>query len=160
MNLVCNAQTVKNEADTSAGEPIYFLDENLITGNDLKTVDPKDLAAVEILKDSTAISRMGNAGRFGVIFITTKKHAREKYQAYFKSKSDEFARIVPTAEEENRVVYILNDKILKDGCEADLMFINDSNFLDLNIIDSQQLRKNYIIRDKKFGIVVHTVNQN
>jgi TonB-linked SusC/RagA family outer membrane protein len=53
-------------------EPLYVID-GFIGGGDLRSINPADIASVEILKDATATSIYGSRGANGVILVTTKK---------------------------------------------------------------------------------------
>jgi hypothetical protein len=122
----------------------------------LPSINPNDIAAVVVYKDTTAIKILGNDGKNGVIYITTIEHARKKYIDYFRSKSTEYSDIVHTIDDELNVVYILNNNILGKVNAGDLYLIDDTNYVDLKIINEEELQKEYNILDKKFGIIIKT----
>lgn len=140
-------------------EPLFFLDSVNVNSGVLKLYQPTDIAAVTVYKDTNAIKIAGEKGKFGVIYITTKNYARNRYWAYFKSKSTDYIKAAPSIKEENNVIYILNDKILEKNFEGDLFFIDNKNFVDLKVIDQKSLQENYNISDKKFGIVIRTTKK-
>jgi hypothetical protein len=140
-------------------EPIYYINNIQVNKGVLSYYNPNEIAAVEVLKDSSAIKNAGEKGKNGVIYITTKVYARKKYWKYFCSKSNDFAKAVPNIEEEDEVCYILNGKILESNFEGDLFFIDDSNFVELKVIDKNELKTNYSIKNKKWGVVIKTNRQ-
>lgn len=142
-----------------SNEPIYYLDNIKVNKGVLSFYSPNEIAAVEVLKDSSAIKNEGEKGKNGVIYITTKAHARDTYWKYFCSKSNDFAKAVPNIEAEDEVCYILNGKILENNFEGDLFFIDDSNFIELKVIDKNELKTNYSVKNKKWGVVIKTNRQ-
>jgi len=156
INVLCSSQSLNNVNKFVTIEPIYFLDEVRINSEDVQKINPNDLAAIEVLKDSTAINKLGNEGKNGVIYITTITFAREKYIEYLKSKSSEYANVVQSIDDEKNVVYILNNKILGKENAGDLYLIDDTKFVDLKIINEVELEKEYNILDKRIGIIITT----
>ncbi len=140
-------------------EPLFYLDSINVNSGVLNLYQPNDIAAVTVYKDSNAIKIAGERGKFGVIYITTKNYARDRYWTYFKSKSSDYTKAVPSIKAEDNVVYILNDKILEKDFEGDLFFIDNKNFVDLKVINKKSLQENYNIVDKKFGVIIRTTKK-
>ena len=62
-------------ADTvtaTTNKPLIVIDGKVFKG-DLKTIDPKTIKSVDILKGKDATAIYGAAGKNGVMLITTKK---------------------------------------------------------------------------------------
>lgn len=137
-------------------DPVYFIDSVNVTRIELQEYQPTDIAVVTVYKDSNAIKLVGEQGKSGAVYVETKMFARNKYWKFFKTKSAEYLKIVPTPQSDSSVIYILNDKVLKTNFEGDLSGIDDNNFIELNIIDKQKLNKDYKISDKSFGVIVRT----
>jgi hypothetical protein len=138
-------------------EPVYFIDSIRTNLAFLEEAyKPSDFAFVTVYKDSNAIKIGGKEAKNGVIYVITKSFARQSYWAYFKSKSPEYLKNVPDLKSEKDVIYILNGKTLTENYEGDLYNINDTNFIELNFIDKKQLKGNYNISNKKFGILIKT----
>ena len=57
----------------ASSAPLYVVDGIPLTGGDLSSIDPSDIATTTILKDATATSLYGSRGANGVVLITTKK---------------------------------------------------------------------------------------
>lgn len=56
---------------SSSSEPLYVVDG--YAGADISTLDPNDIASMQILKDASAVAIYGSRGANGVIIITTKR---------------------------------------------------------------------------------------
>lgn len=135
-------------------QPLYFVDSTLVTAAELNVINPNDIAAIDVYKDSSAFKLAGDRGKFGIIYIETKKFARRKYWSFFVSRSDAYSRLVPTSDGDSTVIYILNNNVLKKGFEYDLSKINDQTFVSLNIIDAGMLQKDYNVSDRPIGVVI------
>lgn len=65
-------------------QPLVIIDG--VVGGDINSVDPNDIASMDILKDGGAAAIYGTRGSTGVIIITTKTGAKDKsavsYNAY------------------------------------------------------------------------------
>ena len=122
----------------------------------MQEYQPTDIAVVTVYKDSNAIKLVGEQGRFGAVYVETKKFARSRYWNFFKSKSAEYFKTVPTLQSDSSVIYILNGKILKTNFEGDLSGIDETTFIDLEVIDKRKLTKDYNISDKAFGVIIRT----
>jgi hypothetical protein len=139
------------EEDT---DPVFFIDSVRVNKRVLQDYDASEIAMVTVYKDSSAVKRMGAAAKNGLIYIETKDFAKNRYWNYFKSKSDQYSKLVPSVEGDIHVQYILNKKVLKENYEGDLAAINDTVFKGLQIITKQQLITDYGIKDKDLGVVV------
>jgi hypothetical protein len=137
-------------------DPVLFLDSVNITRVDMLGYNPNDIAEVVVYKDTNAIRLVGEQGKFGVVYVETKKFARNKYWNYFKSKSADYLKVVPAPESDSSVIYILNGEILKTNFEWKLAKIDDKNFIRLDIIDQQKLEKYFSISGKSFGVIIRT----
>ena len=139
-----------------ANEPVYFLDSVRVNAGVLKNYEPKEIAFINVYKGEHALEIAGKEAKNGVIYIMTKEFARDKYFDYFSSKSPEYKKSVPDLKTETEVVYILNNKILHENQESDLVVIDDSSFIELGIINSSRLKKEFHISGKKIGVVIKT----
>lgn len=157
--MSCYAALNKNETlqlfDDS--QPILFVDSIRTNMAFIKEVyEPTDIALISVYKDSSATRLLGREAKNGVVYITTKSFARDKYWEYFKSKSAEYATRVPDMGKETTIQYLLNGKALTENQEGSLFTINDENFVTLRFIDRKQLKKDYNIADKKLGVLIET----
>ncbi|HMC85120.1 MAG TPA: hypothetical protein VKI61_06320 [Chitinophagaceae bacterium] len=139
----------------STDEPMYFIDSIRTNKAFLEEAyQPSEIAFVSIYKDSNAIKIAGKEAKNGVVYVITKSFARHHLWNYFKSKSLDYLKEVPDLDTESKIVYILNGNALGSNYEGQLFDINDSNFLELTIIDKKQLKADYNISDKKLGVVI------
>lgn len=73
---------VRGSASVSANnDPLYVLDGVPIS--DLGSINPGDIASIEILKDAASAAIYGSRGSNGVVLITTKKGAEGKPKIQF-----------------------------------------------------------------------------
>lgn len=59
-------------------EPLYVIDGVPLSAENFKSIDPKDIESISVLKDAGATSIYGNRGANGVIIVKTKKPLTEK----------------------------------------------------------------------------------
>lgn len=161
IDLVMSCYSVYHKSESftlfPADEPMYFIDSIRTNKAFLEEAyQPSEIAFVSVYKDSNAIKIAGQKAKNGVIYITTKSFARERYWSYFKSKSQEYLQNVPDLEAEKEVIYILNGKALTENYESDLFNVNDSNFIDMSLIDKKQLKNKYNISGKKLAFLIKT----
>ena len=135
-------------------DPVFFIDSVNVTRIELQQYKPADIAFVTVYKDTNAIKLVGEQGKFGAVYIETKKFARNRYWRFLSGKSASYLKTVPTPQSDSMVVYILNAKVLKKNLETDLAGIDDRSFIELTIIDKDQLKRDYNIQDKTFGVVI------
>ncbi|MBV6644507.1 MAG: TonB-dependent receptor [Cyclobacteriaceae bacterium] len=64
---------------TAGNEPLYVVD-GFIGAGDLNSINPNDIASIEILKDASATAIYGARGANGVVLITTKNGKSGKMQ--------------------------------------------------------------------------------
>lgn len=147
-------ERANNRYKQLGNEPVFFIDSVNVTRIELQQYQPTDIVAITVYKDANAIRLLGEQGKYGAVYVKTKKFAKNRYWNYFKSKSPMYLRAVPTPESDSSVVYILNGKVQATNFEGDLSAIDDSNFIELAVIDKQALNKQYGIKDKEFGIII------
>jgi hypothetical protein len=145
------ASNVRKKALT---EPLFYVDSLEVSKDQLQQYQPEDIAIITVYKDTSAIKLLGPKGKDGVIYMQTKKYARNLYWHFFKSKSRDYLKVVPSPQEDKSVVYIVNKKILATNYEGDLSRINQNTLVDLMVIDSQELKKKYGVKGKKYGVVI------
>jgi hypothetical protein len=155
-SLTASGQKPKKVIKKLGADPIFYIDSVNVDKGDLKNSNPADIAAVTVYKDSEAIRIAGPDGKDGAVYIETKVFARKRYWAFFSSKSEEYAKIVPNPESDTSVQYFLNKRVLKSNFEGDLALINDSTFKKITIFDKQTLQAQYKITDKEYGVLIES----
>jgi hypothetical protein len=161
VDLVMSCYSISHKSESFTlfppDEPMYFIDSIRTNKAFLEEAyKPSEIAFVSVYKDGKAIKIAGQEAKNGVIYITTKSFARQRYWSYFKSKSPEYLQNVPDLEAEKEVTYILNGKVLSENYESDLFNVNDSNFIELSLIDKKMLKSKYNISNKKLGFLIKT----
>lgn len=146
-----NKTTVVFEDDSK--DPVFYIDSIHVNKTVLQNYNPDEIASITVYKGLDATKRMKLATN-GLIYIETKNFAKERYWEYFKSKSDEYVRIVPSPKSDANIQYILNKKVLKDNFEGDLASINDTVFKSIQVIDKETLEKNYNVFNKDYGVII------
>lgn len=68
----------------AGNEPLYVVDG--FVGANISTVNPNDIASIEILKDASAVSIYGARGSNGVVLITTKKGRSGEQEVRFTAE--------------------------------------------------------------------------
>ena len=135
-------------------DPVFFLDSVRVTKSDLMKYEPNQIGSVTVYKDKSAWDKFGSEAVNGLIYIETKDFAKKRYWSFLCSKSTEYKILVPEPSKDAKVVYILNNKVLKENFEGDLASIDNENFVDIKIIDSELLKSDFDIIDKKGGVVI------
>lgn len=69
---------------TGSNDPLYVVDG--FVGADFNTINPDDIADIQILKDAAATAPYGSRGANGVVIITTKKGTKGKVNLSFTSR--------------------------------------------------------------------------
>jgi hypothetical protein len=89
ITISASAQEIKNVLDTTKvtsrdfsfgirrnaidlNSPLFLLGEEEIKQDQLLRIKPDDISSVTVLKDSTAVARYGDKGKFGVVIIEMK----------------------------------------------------------------------------------------
>jgi len=84
-----------NNSIQFGGNPIYVVD-GLIVEDAINTLNPDDVASIDVLKDASATALYGSRGANGVIVITTKKGSGEgqvNYTGWYGVQ--EFSKQIP-----------------------------------------------------------------
>lgn len=150
--MLCGSIAVWAQTPTAANIPLFFIDGVKVDRNGLNKVNPDDIAMLTVLKQKTAESLYGEAGKDGVVLVETKAFVRKRYIKYLSSKSAEYAKL--TTADDTNIKYIINGEVqLKDFVDA-LDNIVDSTFMSVTIIDKTKLTSDYNVSDKPYGAVI------
>lgn len=144
-------------AQQPAYEPIYVLDSIKAKPDTFKTINPKDISTVSVIKDATAIELLGKEGTNGIIYIETKTFAKKRFWKYFSKKSGDYKATFPTLNSDTSAAYIINGDYVAENYEGDLASITDKNLISIKVIDKKELKKYYKVSDKEYGVIVDFV---
>ncbi len=77
---------IRGISSTSGGEPLVIVDGFPIAG-DLNSINPNDIASIEVLKDAASAAIYGSRASNGVVLVTTKRgkagKTRVEFDAYY-----------------------------------------------------------------------------
>lgn len=122
---------------------LYIVDSVKMTKEQLGAVDPKDISAVEILKDVSATAKYGAEGANGVAIITTKKFAVKQYQEKFSLFSDDFESYLTShGKDDSQFIYVI------DGVTVEK---NNSESYKLNSIPKNKIESVTFVQDQPEG---------
>ena len=72
------ATNLAAKADSTVKEPLYIIDGNVSNPAQLKKLNPADIDNINVLKDASANSIYGPAGKSGVVIIVTKAYKEQQ----------------------------------------------------------------------------------
>lgn len=72
-----------NNSINGNNDPLYVIDG--FVGGDIRTINPDDIASIDILKDASATAIYGSRGSNGVVIITTKTGQANKHLIEFSA---------------------------------------------------------------------------
>jgi iron complex outermembrane receptor protein len=107
-------------------QPLIVIDG--IPGANLKSIDPRDIVSIDVLKDASASAIYGTRGASGVILITTKKG---EYVPGGKAFNVEFGSAI-TAEKVGRKIQVLSadDYLYLTKNDSNTNFGNKTDWID------------------------------
>lgn len=154
ITIVSFSQSPKRALKKLGSEPVYFMDSVNVEKSELMKYDPNEIALVTVLTSKEAIDILGEYGKDGAVYIETIPFAKSRYWKYFSSKSSEYRALVPIVTQDSTVQYIMNDKVQDKNFEGNLALIDDKVFKEIKIITSQELQKQYGIKNKVAGVII------
>lgn len=60
-----------------ADEPVFFIDGREVDARSARALAPGSIESIEVLKGAAAVTRLGERGARGVVYITTKAADRD-----------------------------------------------------------------------------------
>lgn len=136
--------------------PVYFIDSIKVDKAEMQNFKSEDISAVSVYKDKATLAGLGEEAKNGVIYIETKKFSKEKYVNFFKSKSEDYAKIYSKENDDSKFVYILNGNAMINSSEHDLARLQVVKLKSLTVIDKNELQKKYNIFGKDNGVIITT----
>jgi beta-lactamase regulating signal transducer with metallopeptidase domain len=95
------------ERDDKSKNPIYIVDESIVTATEFKLVHPDNIKSMNVLKSKNAQSLYGEKGKNGALIIITKSPNYSNRNSYSKVKEDGPWKI--TSEAQSVAVYYVGD---------------------------------------------------
>ncbi len=150
----------QDDPKTAAGKlgpnPVFIIDSQKVEQSDLSKYKADSIATVIMLYDTTAIKLYGDSAKDGAVIIETRSFAKNKYISFFRKSSQLYDSLYTAIGSDTAFAYIINDKIQKGNYEGNLSAITQELFMGLEILNKEQLYTKYDIRDKQFGILIHS----
>ena len=134
--------------------PLFIIDSLKISSDEFQKLNPNTIASLEVLTDTDATHKYGNAAQDGAVIIQTKSLARKRYTSYFRKKSYLYDSLYVAAKSDSTFQYIINDKVKEENSEGDLAAIDDDLFISLEILTEDDLQKKYNISGKAVGVLI------
>jgi len=125
--------------------PVFIVDENFVNEFDLKTIEPNDIASIEVIKNPRETKKYTNQN-YGVIKIYTKDFALSELKRLIKVKSNE--KIVLPKYDQLKEDY----RLFINENEVDfvkIIGIKTKSVARLKIIDSKDEKAKIMIELKK-----------
>ena len=97
---------IRGQRSISAGQgPLYVVDGVPLQAGGIESINPRDIEAIDILKDASSTAIFGSRGANGVVLITTKRGQEGKVQLTYNG-SMTFEKIVDKSPAMNASDYI------------------------------------------------------
>jgi len=137
-------------------EIVVFADSIEISKSQMQTMNPNDVAAIEIIKSDSALRKIGFQEYGGVIYISTRNYVIEQYRMNFSKISTDymdFIKNIPIENELNLVSYYQNGKKIDNkNPEYDILLISKSGIKRIEVIKDELELKKYK-EQSKTGII-------
>lgn len=89
-------------------ELLYILDEKKIKAAAFRTIDPKSILQVNVIKPEAGIKKYGPQAKNGVIIVVTKKFAVKAYQQRLSALLDEYKKYLKEHHNDDRLSFVIN----------------------------------------------------
>ena len=108
---------LRGAATTNGTQPLILIDG--VPRDNIRTIDPNEVASVSILKDASATALFGVRGANGVIMITTKRGEKGKMELVINA-TQSFTSFTQEPERLHSLEYLAlrNEASINDGNEA------------------------------------------
>ncbi|MFB9107928.1 carboxypeptidase-like regulatory domain-containing protein [Flavobacterium gyeonganense] len=126
----------------SGSAPIYVVDGVIM--NDIKNINPADIASMDVLKDASATAIYGSRAANGVIILTTKKAFEELTQVKARKNLSETAFFLPNlkTDSKGKVSFNFTSPEALTAWKLRLLAHNKdavSGYLEKNVITQKEL---------------------
>jgi TonB-dependent SusC/RagA subfamily outer membrane receptor len=121
--------------DSTKAHSLYLIDGKKVSAEDIKALDPKTIASVDVWKDSAAIHKYGEEGKNGVVVISIK--GKEGTYAVVTQNRDKgkssYVMIVTTAQQDS--LSVNNGNMDHSASKMKILSSNGNNNNPLIIVD-------------------------
>lgn len=135
---------IKNYEFRNAPAPLYILDGETVTQNEVQNLDSNDIVEIEIVKDKDVRAQYGAKGANGVILITTKKAIQALNQVKARKNLSETAFFLPNlkTDSKGKVSFNFTSPEALTAWKLRLLAHNKeavSGYLEKNVITQKEL---------------------
>jgi hypothetical protein len=149
-----SGQSIENKTKKFGSNPTVFLDSIETTMSELKDLNPMDISNITLVQPKNAKKLLGDKGIDGAMYVTTKKSARDIYWKFFSSKSVDYKNLLPNAQADTIVQYVLNGIALSDSTvSGDLFLIANDRFKSITVVDKDKMQWDKVY-PKRYMVVV------
>ncbi len=124
-------------------QPLVFLDGKVISSEAMNKINPDNISAIEVIKDSALILPYGLPGKNGVILIYSIPFATKKYQQALSQASAEYQARLAEVKSDTGFLYILREKPLMENPGGSLFFLKQDSIQSVEFTSKQQCLKAY-----------------
>jgi hypothetical protein len=135
-------------------QPLVFLDGKVINSEAMNKINPDNIAAVEVIKDSALILPYGLPGKNGVILIYSIPFATKKYQQTLSQVSVEYQAKLAEVKSDTGFLYILREKPIMENPSGSLIYLKQDSIQSVEFTGRQQCLKTYGESRSKGCIVI------
>ncbi|MEI7725426.1 MAG: hypothetical protein WCK09_09995 [Bacteroidota bacterium] len=139
--IVFSAQA-QNSSESQV-HPLVFLDDKIISSEEMKQINADNISAVEVIKDSALIIPYGSPGKNGVIRIYSIKYATLKYQQVLSQVSAVYQSRLAQAKSDTGFLYILREQPLLTNPSGSLIYLKPDSIQSVEFTGRQQCLKTY-----------------
>jgi len=123
--------------------PLMILDNMQIDSVELSLIDPDDIAAIEILRDTNLLRPYGAPGKNGVVRIYSIEYAAKKYKTILSAASETYKTRMTEVRNDSGFLYILRDKPLLNNPGGSLIYLNQDSILSVEFVDREKCLQVY-----------------
>lgn len=155
----CKSSVIPLKESVSKGvkelgpNPYFEVDGEAVSKRTFASLNRENVTSLSIFYGKEATDLFDEKAKDGAITVQTKTYARKKFQAFFKTLSEEYNEVI-TNYKDDEIQYILNKRVLKEDFEGSLAMIDENLLKSIKIIDSAKLSRKYGVIDKKVGVVI------
>jgi hypothetical protein len=156
ITLTVFGQSPKKEIPKLGENPMFFIDSVLTAKKDFFQFNPKLIASMSILNGKDATDILGDKAQDGLVYLESIPFAKQRFERYFKNKSEDYRQLLLTKPADSSVQYILNNKLLVKDYEGNLSAIDDKIFESLKILSKEELITTYGNTEKIIGVEIRS----
>lgn len=133
-------------------KPLLIVDDQEKEAGYMDKLKPEDIESISVLKDKESIEQYGNKGKYGVIFVTTRKgQPADMYGVKFKSLPN-----LKLQHENGMPRFLGNPRVIVDGKEVpyeEMDNIDPNNIQTISVLKSESAVARYGKEGNERGVI-------